>query len=177
MFGYASFGEFLSTLFKSVDNLWLYKYVLPFLLLINSFFEWVFISTGGIYFLMVVYIIDFFTGIIKAIHNSIQVRKLKKSEQEVPKELEADKLQSKKFPRFLMTMFAAVVMLVIMKLGASFTIVFVPLYSIFYSVFLTQQVISIAENFHAVGLLEAGILKKIKTKLSDADFSFFSTKK
>lgn len=167
MFGFNGFGEFMLTLFKGVDNLWLCKYIIPFFLLINTFFEWVFISTGGIYFLMIVYVIDFFTGIIKALHKSIKISRLKKEGKEVPEVLYNDRLQSRKFPRFLMTMFAAITMLILIKVGAMFTVVFVPLYSIFYAVFLTQQVISVAENFNEMGWLDAGIVTKLKRKLSE----------
>lgn len=165
IYGYSSFNEFLESLFKHL-NAEIVKYLIPIVLIINLFFEYFFVSAGAIYFLMILYCIDFATGISKSIMYSLEIIKLKKQDLEVPKELDNKKLVSKKFPRFLLTLFSALVLLSILKFAGIHSIVFIPLYSIFYAVFLGQQIISIVENFGEMKLIPIEIVNKLKKKIN-----------
>ncbi|WP_236252676.1 phage holin family protein [Echinicola sp. 20G] len=110
-------------------------------------FQFLFQSVGGIYFLIVLYVIDFLSGVAKAIYKK--------------------ELVSKKFPRFLFTMLAALMILSILKFAGMYVIVFYPLYSIFYGVFTGQQIISIAENLTELKLLPLSLLNKLKRRFGD----------
>lgn len=167
MFGYNSFSEFITTLFRNVNSEFLLKYIVPIILGIDLLLSFVFDSVGGIWFLVLLYVIDFITGVFKSIKNSFKIRNYKKMNIEVPDFLEDKKLKSKKFPRFLMTMFAALLILGILSIAGKFSIVYAPLFSIFYAVFLGQQIISITENLYELGLVPFSIFKKITKKITD----------
>ena len=167
MFGYKGFPDLLSSLFKAVDTSLVVKYLVPFFILIDSFFKWVFVSSAGIYFLMILYCIDFLTGIGKAAYFSLKIRKYKKDNIDIPKDWEEKKLVSKKFPRFLITMLCAVLLLALLQFAGLYSVVFIPLYSIFYAVFTGQQLISITENLNEVGLVSMNILSKLRQKITD----------
>lgn len=167
IFGYNNFEDFLTSLFKGVTSDIIIKYIIPFILLINLAFDFLFASIGGIWFLITLYIIDFLTGVIKATYFSIQIVKLKKANLEVPKEYESKKLVSKKFPRFLFTLLASLIILSLINFAGKFSIIFYPLFSIFYSVFLGQQLISIIENFYEMKLVPLALYKKLKKKITD----------
>ena len=167
MYGFKSMAEVIRCLFRSIDTVFITKYLVPFFLIIDSLFKWIFVSTGGIYFLMVLYVIDFLTGCGKAVYFSLQIRKHKKLGLPIPNEWEDKKLVSKKFPRFLITMFCSILLLALLQLAGVYSLVFIPLYSIFYAVFTGQQLISIAENLSEVGVVSMGILSKLKKKITD----------
>ena len=167
MYGFKNMAEVIRCLFRSIDTVFITKYLMPFFLIIDSLFKWIFVSTGGIYFLMALYVIDFLTGFGKAVYFSLQIRKHKKLGLPIPNELEEKKLVSKKFPRFLITMFCSIILLALLQLAGVYSLVFIPLYSIFYAVFTGQQLISIAENLSEVGVVSMGILSKLKKKITD----------
>ncbi len=160
-------AEVAKCLFRSIDTVFITKYLIPFFLIIDSLFTWIFVSTGGIYFLMALYVIDFLTGIGKAIYFSLKIRKHKKEGKPIPQAWEDQKLVSKKFPRVLITLFCSILLLALLQLAGTYSLVFVPLYSIFYAVFTGQQLISIAENLSEVGVVSMGILTKLKQKITD----------
>lgn len=167
MWGYLSFTEFIKTWFRNVDSLIIQKYLIPLLLIINTFFEWIFISVGGIYFLMVLYIIDFITGVGRSIYFSLKIKEYKTKSLSVPSIYVDKKLVSKKFPRFLLTLLSTIVLLALIKFAGIYSVIFYPLYSIFYSVFLGQQLISIVENLNDMGLLGKTIYNSLKRKITD----------
>ncbi|MCH7396570.1 phage holin family protein [Belliella sp. DSM 107340] len=167
IFGYSSFDEYIEAVFKHVNSEIVIKYLIPLILLINLVFNYLFVSAGGIYFLMILYCIDFLTGVAKSIKYSLEIVKLKKDGLPIPKEIEDKKLVSKKFPRFLLTLFAALILLSILKFAGIYSIVFMPLYSIFYAVFLGQQIISISENFFELKLIPIDVVSKLKTKINE----------
>ncbi len=168
MFGYSTFKELIEALFKHVDSALFLKYVMPFVLYINIVFDYLFQSVGGIWFLILLYTLDFITGVTKAISYSYKSYKLKNKGLPVPILVSSNVLVSKRFPRFLMTLFAAMLLLFILNFAAIHSIVFMPLYSIFYAVFLSQNILSIAENLNELGLLRLDIVTKLKTKIGEA---------
>ncbi|NHE57964.1 phage holin family protein [Cyclobacterium plantarum] len=147
MWGFSSFSELITATFKNIGSEFVIKYIVPIILAIDLLFKFLFISEIGVYFLMALYGIDFLTGIIKAIITK--------------------NLVSKRFPRFLFTMLSALLILSILKYAGMFVVVFYPLYSIFYGVFVGQQIISIVENLTALKLLPLEVLNKIKSKISE----------
>ncbi|WP_215225865.1 phage holin family protein [Echinicola shivajiensis] len=167
-FGYDSIGELITQTFKHITNEWVIKYVIPFFILVNTVFNFLFDNyTESIYFLMIVYIIDFCTGIAKAINYSILYSNLKESNP-----IEADKIKdkvltSRKFPRFLFTMLAAILILSLLRFAGVYSIIFNPLFAIFYSIFLGGNIISIGENLTELKLLPLSILNKLKKKITD----------
>ncbi|WP_339755160.1 phage holin family protein [Algoriphagus aquimarinus] len=167
MYGFKNLTELSNCLFKSVDTVLIAKYLIPFFLIVDSFFTWLFVSTGGIYFLMILFVIDFLTGIAKATYYSLKIKKLKQQGLETPIEFEDRKLVSKKFPRFLITMLCSVMLLALLQFAGVYSLVFIPLYSIFYAVFVGQNLISITENLSEVGVVSAKIVSKLKQKITD----------
>ncbi|MCH7411164.1 phage holin family protein [Belliella sp. DSM 111904] len=167
MFGYTTIGELIKAIFKHCDTALYLKYVMPVVLFINTVFTFLFQSVGGIWFLIFLYAVDFLTGIAKAIYYSLKASRYKNKGLPVPEEIASKVLISKKFPRFLLTLFAALLLLTILNFAAIHSIVFTPLYGIFYAVFVAQNTISIAENLSELGLLNASILKKLKRKIGE----------
>lgn len=167
MFGYNSFDELIEQTFKNISNEFVYKWLIPIIVIINQVFGYVFVSVGGIWFLIFLYSVDFLTGVAKSILYTLKSKKLKRENKEVPKEIEDKVLVSKKFPRFLLTLFSAMLILGILKFAAIYSVVYMPLYSIFYAVFLGQQIISIAENLTEMKLLPLSILERLKNKISN----------
>lgn len=166
MFGFSNFGEFFNSIFKNVDTNFIIKIIIPLGILIDTIFSFLFQNNEAIYFLILLYLIDFFTGIIKAVYYSLEIKRLKQINKPTD-HLENKKLVSKKFPRFLMTMLAALMILSLVKFAGIHSIIFLPLYSLFYSIFLGQQLISIAENLSEVKVLPFSIVKKLKSKITD----------
>ncbi|ERM82378.1 hypothetical protein P872_18450 [Rhodonellum psychrophilum GCM71 = DSM 17998] len=166
LFGYNSFNDLIQSTFKNVDTNLVIKFLIPIIIFIDIIFQFLFQSTNGIYFLMSLYIIDFFTGVAKSIMYSRQVNLLVKENKQVPEEIKNKVLVSKKFPRFLMTMLFALTLLSILKFAGVYVIVFSPLYSIFYAVFLGQQIISIVENGGEMKLIPFDVVKKLKQKIN-----------
>jgi phage-related holin len=166
MFGYSNFTELFNSVFKNVDTELIIKYIVPFFVGIDLIFSFLFQSTEAIYFLIILYIIDFITGVSKSIYFSIKAKDLKRVQATIPQEVKDKQLKSKKFPRFLITMLVALMLLTLLKFAGEFIIVFYPLYSIFYSVFVGQQLISIIENLHDMKLLPTEIYNKIKLKIN-----------
>lgn len=167
MFGYTTIGELIKAIFKHCDTALYLKYVMPAILFINTVFTFLFQSVGGIWFLIFLYAVDFFTGVAKAIKYSLKASRYKNKGLPVPEEIAAKELVSKKFPRFLLTLFAAMLLLVILNFAAIHSLVFIPLYSIFYAVFVAQNIISVAENLSELGLLDATILTNLKRKIGE----------
>lgn len=167
MLGYNNFEEFITQLFKHIENEIIIKYFIPSMVIIDMVFSFLFHSTESIYFLIILYLVDFFTGVTKSIYYSTKIRNLKKNKQEIPEEYKEKQLRSKKFPRFLLTMFVALVLLSLVKFAGEYSIIFLPLYSIFYSVFVGQQLISIIENFYELKLIPTKIYKEITTKINE----------
>ncbi len=167
MYGYNNFNEFLSSWLKAITTNFYIKFLLPFFLFVDAFFAWVFVSTGGIYFLILLYVIDFITGIGKAVYFSIKIRKHKNQGLEVPEYFEDNKLISKKFPRFLLTMLSSVMLLGLLKFAGIHSILFIPLFSIFYAAFVGQQLISITENLSQVGIFSRELYTKLNSKITD----------
>ncbi|MDR7130698.1 phage-related holin [Algoriphagus sp. 4150] len=167
MYGYANGTDLVKAIFKNVDNEWVVKILFPLFTIIDLVFNFLFQSVGAIYFLIILYVVDFLTGVLKSIMFSLKIRKLNKLGLPVSKELEDKKLVSKKFPRFLLTMLSALLLLSLVKFAGIYSIIFVPLYSIFYSTFLGQQLISITENLHAMDLVPYKFIAVIKRKITD----------
>ncbi|MEB2775223.1 phage holin family protein [Algoriphagus sp. D3-2-R+10] len=167
MYGYTSGSELIKAIFKNVDNEWVIKILFPLITVIDLIFNFLFQSVGAIYFLIVLYVIDFLTGVAKSIMYSLKIRGLKKQNLSIPKELEDKKLVSKKFPRFLLTLLAALMLLSLVKFAAIHSIIFVPLYSIFYSTFLGQNILSICENLAEMNLVPYKFVTIIKRKITD----------
>jgi len=166
MFGFSNFGEFFNSIFKNVDTNFIIKIIIPLGILIDTVFSFLFQNNEAIYFLILLYLIDLFTGIIKAVYYSLEIKRLKQINKSTD-HLENKKLVSKKFPRFLMTMLAALMILSLVKFAGIHSIIFLPLYSLFYSIFLGQQLISIAENLSEIKVLPFSIVKKLKSKITD----------
>ncbi|MBC6365789.1 phage holin family protein [Algoriphagus sp. AK58] len=167
MFGFQSFGDFFNAIFKNIDTNFIIKYLVPFGIVIDAVFNFLFQNNNAIYFLITLYLIDFLTGIIKAIYISLEIKRFKNLNKPIPESFHSKKLVSKKFPRFLMTMLAALLILTLVKFAGIHSVIFLPLYSLSYSIFLGQQLISIAENLSELKLLPFNIVKKLKSKLSD----------
>ncbi|MBW3469089.1 phage holin family protein [Arthrospiribacter ruber] len=167
MWGFDSFLQFIKTWFRFVETTVLHKYFIPVILAINFVFEWVFVSVGGIYFLIVLYILDFLTGVGRSLYFSYKISFNTKHNLPIPKKYIEKKLVSKKFPRFLITMLSTVILLGILKLAGVYSAIFLPLFSIFYSVFLGQQIISITENLHDVGIVGGKIYERLKRKITE----------
>src|SRR5688572_18662617 len=100
MFGYKTFGELFEQVFKHFSNELVYKYIIPTIVILNTLFNFLFASVNGIWFLILLYLIDFFTGISKSIMYTIKARRYSKMGLEVPKHIQDKVLVSKKFPRF-----------------------------------------------------------------------------
>lgn len=166
-FGYSSVEDFLNLLFKGVNNEVILKWFIPVILGLNFLFDFLFASVGGIWFLIILYCVDFLTGFAKSIYYSRIIYNLKKQNKEVSEDLENKKLVSKKFPRFLFTLLAALLILTLIKFAGEYSIIFMPLFSIFYSVFLGQQLISIVENLSEMNLIPLNIVEKLKRKITD----------
>jgi hypothetical protein len=167
LFGYTSLEDFITTLFKGVQNETIIKIITPIILGIDIIFSFVFDSVGGIWFLILLYIIDFLTGVAKSINYSIKIKKLKIANKYIPHDLLNKKLVSKRFPRFLLTMFAALMLLGLISLAGKFSIIYMPLFSIFYSIFLGQQLISIIENLSELKLISTATYKKLIKKITE----------
>ena len=167
MFGYSTVKELIGAVFKHADSALFLKYVLPIVLFINTIFNFLFQSVGGIWFLIFLYSVDFITGVSKAVCYSYRAKSLIKLNLPVPEKISSNVLVSKKFPKFLLTLFVALLLLTILNFAAIHSIVFMPLYSIFYAVFIGQNIISIAENFSEMGLLKASLLTKLKAKIGE----------
>ena len=167
MFGYTTFGELIKAIFKHFDSALVLKYLVPIVLFINTVFSFLFQSVAVIWFLILLYCLDFITGITKSLVFTYKAKKLKKQGLPVPEHIALNVLVSKKFPRFLITMFAAMILLAILNFAAIHSLVFMPLYSIFYAVFLGQNIISIVENGEQMGLFSTKIVSLIKEKIGD----------
>lgn len=168
MFGYQTFNELLKAIFKHYDSALFIKYILPAVLVINTVFEFLFQSVGGIWFMILLYLIDFITGVAKAVHFSLKAKKLRKEGLPVPVEIANRVLVSKKFPRFLLTLLAAMLLLALLNFAAIHSVFFIPLYSIFYGVFIAQNILSVAENLNEMGLLKLEVLVKLKAKVNES---------
>tara|TARA_R110002020_G_scaffold403141_3_gene613267 strand:- start:817 stop:1332 length:516 start_codon:yes stop_codon:yes gene_type:complete len=167
MFGYSTFKELIGAIFKHADSALFLKYIMPVVLFINTVFNYLFQSVGGIWFLILLYTLDFFTGVAKAVSYSYKAKKLRKLGSPVPEDIASKVLVSKKFPRFLLTLFAAMLLLFILNFAAIHALVFMPLYSIFYAVFVSQNILSIAENLNELGLLKIEVLIRLKAKIGE----------
>jgi len=167
LFGYQTIEEFLHTLFKGVHSEFVLKWLLPILTGTHFVFAQVFDSTAGLYFLISLYCIDFITGFGKSVKYSIKVSKLKKIGEDVPEEIYHKRLVSKRFPRFLITMSAALLLLGILSFAAKFSVVYIAIFPIFYSIFLGQQIISITENLSEMGAIPSKFYNKLKSKITN----------
>ncbi|WP_213946782.1 phage holin family protein [Litoribacter ruber] len=144
------------------------KYLTPIIISLNIIFDYLFINAGGIYFLMVLYCVDFILGVAKSIRFSILARRFKKEGLvEAYNEVKDKVLVSKKFPRFLLSLLSALLILTLLKFMGLNAIVFVPLYSIFYSIFIGGQFISIVENLGEMELVSTELVKKVKQKITE----------
>lgn len=165
--GFKNMDDFLETLFGGVQNDILIKYIIPIVIAIDLAFQFVFDSVGGIWFLIFLYTIDFLTGFLKSLIVSTKIYKLKKSGEYIPPDLLDKKLVSKKFPRFLLTMSAALLILGLISMAGKFSIVYMPLFSIFYAIFVGQQIFSIIENLYEMGLVSYATYKRLIKKISE----------
>src|SRR5690554_5295099 len=130
IFGFSGVGDFALSIFKGCNNTLIVKYIVPIVAFTDMVFTFLFESTGAIYFLILMYCLDFVTGVTKSIYYSLQYRRT----QEIA--LKDKILTSKKFPRFLLTLLASLTILSLVKFMGIHSVVFIPLYSIFYPVFL-----------------------------------------
>lgn len=167
LFGYDNFDDFLHSMFKGVHNDFVLKWVLPIFTGIHFLFTQVFDSEEGMYFLITLYCIDFITGFGKSVKYSLKVNKLLKKGEEIPNEIYHKRLVSKRFPRFLITMSAALLLLGILSFAAKFSVVYIAIFPIFYSIFLGQQIISITENLNEMGLIPSKVYNKLKKHITD----------
>lgn len=161
LFGFSGIAEYITATFKYCNTLFVTKYLAPTILLIDTLFGVLFQSTGAIYFLMILYCLDFFTGVGKAIYYSFEYKRTKDPA------MNSKRLISKKFPRCFLTMLAALLILTLLNFMGIYSIIFYPAYSIFYSIFLGQQFISIAENLSEVKLIPLDIVAKLKERITN----------
>src|SRR5690606_35877555 len=119
-------------------------------------------NTDAIYFLIIMYCLDFVTGAIKA---TVYLREYKKTgELSIKNKI----LVSKKFPRFLFTMLAALLVLTLLNFMGRYSVVFSPVYPLFYGVFLGQQFISIVENLGELKLIPYEIVTRLKQRITQS---------
>ena len=146
MYGFSSLSDFINTLFLKYFSPKLVGILIAIIAIIRLFFQNFFHNEHAIYFLIVLYVIDFLTGIFKSIKNKTLV--------------------SKKVPRVILTLFGALLILSITFFASQFSIIFEPVGMVFYSVFLAQQILSIGENLHQVGAINIEIWIAIKEKFN-----------
>jgi hypothetical protein len=159
LFGFSDFREYLCSISKNLNTVFIHI-LIPLITFIDVFFSFFFHSPGAIYFLISMYCVDFVTGICKSINYTIKYRETQ------DEKYKSKILRSKKFPRFALTMLAALSILSMLKFMGQYSLIFLPLYSIFYPIFLGQQFISIAENLGEMNLIPYDIVEKIKKRIN-----------
>lgn len=165
MYGYTSFQELLKAVFKNLNNEWIIKILIPLITSIDLIFRFFFQSENAIYFLIILYLVDFITGIVKSLNYTLKIKRMKKQGLEISNDLYEKRLVSKKFPRFLLTLLCSLLLLSLLKFAGIHSIVFLPLYSIFYSVFVGQNLISIVENMVELEIVPPKLLDVLKSKI------------
>jgi hypothetical protein len=64
-------------------------------------------------------------------------------------------------------MSAALLLLGILSFAAKFSVVYIAIFPIFYSIFLGQQIISITENLSEMGAIPSKFYNKLKSKITN----------
>jgi len=146
MYGFSSISDFINTFFFKYFSPKLIAIIFGLLAFFRFIFQNAFHNEFAIYFLIILYCIDFLTGVLKA-----YIRK---------------ELVSKKIPRVVLTLFGALLILSITFFSSKFSIIFEPVGMIFYSIFLAQQILSVGENLHQMGAINIEIWMAIKDKFN-----------
>lgn len=162
LFGYHDTKEYATAIFKYFDTVLIAKYMAPALLVADALFGFLFQSKEAIYFLVIMYCLDFLTGAIKATSYLWEYKRT--GDPSIKDKI----LVSKKFPRFLFTMLAALLVLTLLNFMGAHSIVFYPVYPVFYSVFLGQQFISIVENLGELKLIPYEMVARLKEKITQS---------
>tara|TARA_R110001606_G_scaffold349457_1_gene499404 strand:- start:5836 stop:6315 length:480 start_codon:yes stop_codon:yes gene_type:complete len=121
--------------------------ILALIALVSNFIEqFIYTSSGAIYFLWALYFLDFLTGVAVAIF-------IKKD------------FRSKHFPRFLVGLFFGTVLISISFNAGIYSIIYSYLGSTIYAVLIGQNIISIFENAGKFNVVPNSVIAFLKEKI------------